>query len=98
MRHQGGTMEQNAEMDDRFMSEILRDFYEKAAQLDAVAEFSVVLTGDQDGHYRAAIVADGESVLAKGSSASWFDAVSRATARGLVAIESIQERIAAMDE
>lgn len=90
--------ERNPEMDDRFMSEILNDFYKRAADLDAVAEFSVVITGDQDGTYRAAIVADGEAVLAKGSSTSWFDAVSRATARGLVAIEAIQERISSMED
>lgn len=91
-------MEDTPEMHDRFMTEILADFYKRAAELDATAEFSVVLAGDQDGTYRAAIVADGEAVLAKGSSTSWFDAVSRATARGLAAIEAIQERIAAMDE
>lgn len=91
-------MEKNPEMEDRFMAEILADFYKRAAELDAVAEFAVVVTGDQDGNYRAAIVADGEAIMAKGSSSSWFEAVSRATARGLVAIEAIQERIAAMDE
>lgn len=83
------------EMEDRFMGEILTDFYKRTAELDAVEEFAIVITGDQDGTYKAAVVAGGDSILAKGSSSSWFEAVSRAVARGLVAVETIQERIAA---
>lgn len=89
--------EDNREMEDRFMREILEDFYRRTAELDSVEEFALVIMGDQDGNYRASVVA-GDTILAKGSSTSWFEAVSRAIARGLVAIESIQERIAARDD
>lgn len=82
------------EMEDRFMGEILTDFYKRAAEMDSVEEFALVIMGDQDGNYRASVVA-GDVILAKGSSSSWFEAVSRAVARGLVAIESIQDRIKA---
>jgi hypothetical protein len=85
------------EMEDRFMGEILTDFYKRTSDLDAVEEFAIVIMGDQDGNFRASVVA-GDVILAKGSSSSWFEAVSRATARGLVAVESIQERIAAAHE
>lgn len=87
--------DQTPEMEDRFMREILMDFYKRSAELDSIEEFALVLTGDQDGTYKAAVVAGGDTILAKGSSQSWFEAVSRAVARGLVAIESIQERISA---
>jgi len=86
------------EMEDRFMGEILTDFYKRTAELDGVEEFAIVLTGDQDGIYKAAVVAGGDTVLAQGSSTSWFEAVSRAVARGLASIESIQERIAAAQD
>lgn len=91
-------MSDAAEMEDRFMGEILEDFYKRTAELDQVEEFSIVLTGDQDGTYRAAVVAGGDTILAKASSTSWFEAVSRAVGRGLVAVEMIQERIAAAHE
>lgn len=91
-------MSDTAEMEDRFMGEILADFYKRTAELDEVEEFSIVLTGDQDGTFRAAIVAGGDSILAKASSTSWFEAVSRAVARGLVAVEVIQDRIKAAAE
>jgi hypothetical protein len=82
------------EMEDRFMGEILTDFYKRTSDLDAVEEFAIVIIGDQDGNFRASVVA-GETILAKGSSSSWFEAVSRAVSRGLVSVESIQERIKA---
>lgn len=85
------------EMEDRFMGEILTDFYKRTSDLDAVEEFAIVIMGDQDGNFRASVVA-GDVILAKGSSTSWFEAVSRATARGLASVESIQERIAAAHE
>jgi hypothetical protein len=88
-------MGSNPEMEDRFMGEILADFYKRASKLDDTEEFSFVLSGDQDGTFKAVLVAGGDTVLAKGSSTSWFEAISRAAARGLVAIEVIQERIAA---
>ena len=86
------------EMEDRFMGEILTDFYKRTTDLDALEEFSIVLNGDQDGTYRAAVVAGGDTVLSKASSTSWFEAVSRAVSRGLVSVETIQERIAAANE
>lgn len=85
------------EMEDRFMGEILADFYKRVTKFDSAEEFAVVLRGDLDGTYSAAVVA-GDTVLAKGSSSSWFEAVSRATARGLAAIEMIQDRIKAAHE
>ena len=87
-------MSDTPEMEDRFMGEILTDFYKRTSDLDAVEEFAIVIMGDQDGNFRASVVA-GDTILAKGSSSSWFEAVSRATARGLVSVESIQERIKA---
>ena len=90
-------MSDTPEMEDRFMGEILSDFYKRVTEFDSVEEFAIVLRGDQDGMYSAAVVA-GDAILAKGSGSSWFEAVSRATARGLVAVESIQERIAATHE
>lgn len=91
-------MSDSAEMEDRFMGEILADFYKRTSELDATEEFAIVVTGDQDGMFRACVVAGGDAILAKGSSSSWFEAVSRAIARGLVAVETIQERIAAASE
>lgn len=85
------------EMEDRFMGEILTNFYKRTSDLDSVEEFAIVIMGDQDGNFRASVVA-GDVILAKGSSSSWFEAVSRATARGLVAVESIQDRIKAANE
>lgn len=85
------------EMEDRFMGEILTDFYKKTSGIDAVEEFAIVIMGDQDGNFRASIVA-GETIIAKGSSSSWFEAVSRAIARGLASIELIEERIKAANE
>lgn len=90
-------MSDTPEMEDRFMGEILSDFYKRVTEFDSVEEFAIVIRGDQDGTYSAAVVA-GDTILAKGSGSSWFEAVSRASARGLVAIESIQERIAAAHE
>lgn len=90
-------MTDSPEMEDRFMGEILTDFYKRVTEFDAVEEFAIVLMGDQDGVFRASVVA-GDTILAKGSGSSWFEAVSRATARGLVAIETIKERIAADQE
>jgi hypothetical protein len=87
-------MSDTPEMEDRFMGEILTDFYKRVTEFDAVEEFAIVLMGDQDGVFRASVVA-GDTILAKGSGSSWFEAVSRATARGLVAIETIKDRIAA---
>lgn len=85
------------EMEDRFMGEILTDFYKKTSSIDAVEEFAIVIMGDQDGNFRASIVA-GETIIAKGSSSSWFEALSRAIARGLASIELIEERIKAANE
>lgn len=85
------------EMEDRFMGEILTDFYKKTSEIDPVEEFAIVVMGDQDGNFRASVVA-GDVILAKGSSSSWFEAVSRATARGLASVELIQERIKAANE
>lgn len=90
-------MSDTPEMEDRFMGEILSDFYKRVTEFDSVEEFAIVLRGDQDGTYSAAVVA-GDTILAKGSGSSWFEAVSRATARGLVAIETIKDRIAAAHE
>jgi hypothetical protein len=90
-------MSDTPEMEDRFMGEILSDFYKRVTEFDSVEEFAIVIRGDQDGMYSAGVVA-GDTILAKGSGSSWFEAVSRATARGLVAVESIQERIAAAHE
>ena len=90
-------MSDTPEMEDRFMGEILSDFYKRVTEFDSVEEFAIVLRGDQDGMYSAAVVA-GDTILAKGSGSSWFEAVSRATARGLVSVESIQERINAAHE
>jgi hypothetical protein len=80
------------EIEDRFMGEILTDFYKRVTEFDAVEEFALVVMGDQDGTYRASVVA-GDTILAKGSGSSWFEAVSRAIGRGLVAVESIKEQI-----
>lgn len=85
------------EMEDRFMGEILTDFYKKTSEIDPVEEFAIVVMGDQDGNFRASVVA-GDVILAKGSSSSWFEAVSRAIARGLASVELIQERIKAANE
>lgn len=90
-------MSDTPEMEDRFVGEILTDFYKRTSALDAVEEFAIVIMGDQDGNFRASVVA-GDTILAKGSSCSWFEAVSRAIARGLVAVETIQERIKAGNE
>jgi hypothetical protein len=91
-------MSDTPEMEDRFMGEILADFYKRVSELDANEEFAIVLTGDQDGMYRAAVIAGGDAIMAKGASSSWFEAVSRAVARGLVAVEVIQDRIMAAHE
>lgn len=90
-------MSDTPEMEDRFMGEILSDFYKRVTEFDSVEEFAIVLRGDQDGTYSAAVVA-GDTILAKGSGASWFEAISRASGRGLVAIETLKERIQAAQE
>lgn len=90
-------MSDTPEMEDRFMGEILSDFYKRVTEFDTVEEFAIVVMSDQDGTFRASVVA-GDTILAKGSSSSWFEAVSRATARGLVAIETLKERIKAAQE
>ena len=90
-------MSDTPEMEDRFMGEILSDFYKRVTEFDSVEEFAIVIRGDQDGTYSTAIVA-GDTILAKGSGSSWFEAVSRATARGLVAVETIKDRIEAAHE
>lgn len=91
-------MNDAVEMQDRFMGEILADFYKRTSELDPIEEFAIVLAGDQDGTFKVAVVAGGDSILAKASGTSWFDAVSRAVSRGLVAVESIQDRIKAAEE
>lgn len=83
------------EMQDRFMSEILADFYTRVHDFDHLEDFSIVLTGDADGYFRASVIAGGESTMGRASGQTWFTAVEKAVGRALAQLEVIKERIAA---